>query len=194
MSAVSQTAADQPAGNRRGDRYPIADAQVSDAHYIAAHLRTADRDEIIATIGQGDVAAAIQQSLATSSCARCAMAPRSGGLAPAVIWGVTPASYLSATGVPWMVATPALETHWRAFLRRCRPELEQMSVGFRTLRNHVDARNRVAIRWLTWLGFDIEPARPYGPHKLPFHEFSIIVKPPLPDIAAPSDDQPDDHG
>ncbi len=42
---------------------------------------------------------------------------------------------------------------------------------YRVLRNHVDARNSQAIRWLGWLGFTLKPAVPYGVARLPFHPF-----------------------
>jgi hypothetical protein len=41
------------------------------------------------------------------------------------------------------------------------------------LENWVDARNRLAIRWLRWCGFEIEAPAPYGPHELPFCRFSM---------------------
>lgn len=153
------------------DRYPIADASDREARAVAGCLRAADRAEIIAATGTDDVVAVVRRSVATSRVAHCAWADG----APAVLWGVAPASWLSGTGVPWMVATPALETHWRAFLRRCRPEVAAMAAGFQVLRNHVDARNRLAVKWLEWLGFTAHAPQPFGPFGLPFHEFELMV-------------------
>lgn len=50
-----------------------------------------------------------------------------------------------------------------------------LAAPFALLTNYVDARNAVSIRWLRWLGFEIEPAAPFGIHGLPFHRFSMRV-------------------
>ena len=64
-----------------------------------------------------------------------------------------------------------IERHQRAFLRRNREYVRQMQAAFPTLRNMVDARNEVSIRWLRWLGFTIEPAIRWGAAGMPFHPF-----------------------
>jgi hypothetical protein len=46
---------------------------------------------------------------------------------------------------------------------------------FPEMRNYVDARHARSIRWLKWLGFTIEEARPMGFAGLPFHPFGMRV-------------------
>ena len=52
----------------------------------------------------------------------------------------------------------------------------QMVMHYRLLQNHVDARNTEAVRWLGWLGFEMDPALPFGPDQLPFHRFHWEVE------------------
>jgi hypothetical protein len=37
--------------------------------------------------------------------------------------------------------------------------------------NHVYAKNRMSIRWLKWLGFELGVAEPFGPSAALFHPF-----------------------
>lgn len=76
-------------------------------------------------------------------------------------------------GVPWMVTTNDVEVHARGFLQASKAILKDMLTRHATLSNYVDARNAVAIRWLEWLGFSIEPAAPTYPHGMPFHKFTL---------------------
>lgn len=92
---------------------------------------------------------------------------------PFCMVGVAPRSILGSTGVPWMVGTVALDRHAKAFLRACRPVLQEMLGRYEHLENWVDARNSRAIRWLWWMGFDVGPTEPYGWMGLPFHHFEM---------------------
>jgi hypothetical protein len=49
--------------------------------------------------------------------------------------------------------------------------LARMRAAYPQLENHVDARNRRALRWLGWLGFTIEAPAPWGVEGRPFHRF-----------------------
>ena len=84
------------------------------------------------------------------------------------MWGVCPGP---GYGVPWMLGTDEVVTYQKHFLRRNRSFVLRMHQEFDRLYNWVDARNVVAIRWLRWLGFTIEPAVSHGPLDLPFHLF-----------------------
>ena len=44
----------------------------------------------------------------------------------------------------------ALARHRLAFLRRCRDVVSRLAERYDTLWNYIDARNKVAIRWLAW--------------------------------------------
>lgn len=91
------------------------------------------------------------------------------------LFGVAPLTLIGVTGVPWMVASPAIERHQRAFLRRNRAMVDHWQKSFPILRNFVDARNTTSQRWLRWLGFEIGAPVPYGVTGLPFHPFERIA-------------------
>jgi hypothetical protein len=88
------------------------------------------------------------------------------------MFGVSQPTALSSIGNPWMLGAEDLPRHARAFLRGSRVWMQEQLNLYGTLSNFVDARNVVAIRWLRWLGFTIEEARPFGADRLPFHRFS----------------------
>jgi hypothetical protein len=90
---------------------------------------------------------------------------------PILMFGVTPASLLGGVGCPWMVGSGRLERNARVFVPACRGVVAEMNRMFPVLRNFVDERNTLAVRWLDWLGFAILPAVPFGPDRLPFHPF-----------------------
>lgn len=93
---------------------------------------------------------------------------------PVCMFGVVPSSILGNVGRPWMVGTRHLDAHPFVFLRRCRGYIREMREGFDRLENHVDARNERAIEWLTWLGFEMDPAaEKVGPFGLPFFRFGM---------------------
>lgn len=93
---------------------------------------------------------------------------------PVCMFGVVPSSILGNVGRPWMVGTKLLDEHPHVFLRRCQGCLREMREGFDTLENFVDVRNKRAIEWLVWLGFDIwMPAEKIGPYGLPFFRFGM---------------------
>jgi hypothetical protein len=135
---------------------------------VAAALRAADVAEVWATarLSPED---AVRRSLAASPLAWAGLVDER----PVCLFGAGCWSLLGEVGVPWLLGTAEIERHAAAFLRRNRAYVARMRQTFPVLRNHVDARNRVSIRWLRWLGFTIAPAQPYGPFGLPFHPFEM---------------------
>lgn len=87
------------------------------------------------------------------------------------IYGVAPKHLLSLDGMVWMLATDMLPKYSRLFLPGSRKWVSNLQGKYDYLFNYVDARNRVALRWLKWLGFKIYPAAPFGALQLPFHKF-----------------------
>lgn len=144
----------------------IRPASPDDVADLAPRLRAADRAEVWAS-HRATPFEALDCSVRWSDDARA-------GLVDGVVmclWGVVPLSLIGRVGSPWMLASDDLERHPRLFLRRCRDVVAEMQAPYRLLTNHVDARNRLSIRWLRWLGFEIGPAEPWGFDRLPFHRF-----------------------
>lgn len=140
---------------------------LGDIELISACARQADRDEMLACAGQSiaqALAAGLDQSLR-------AWVIESGDLPLAAVGDTM---HGIGVGVPWMVTTDHIVGDARGFLRGSRAVLMEMLQRHQQLVNYVDARNVVAIRWLSWLGFTIGDAVPYGVQGLPFHKFHMI--------------------
>lgn len=139
-----------------------------DIEVIAAGLRTADRDEIHATLGDADALAVLQQGAARSA---LLWTIEVGGEA-AGLFGVAPAS--EDIGVPWMLGTYALERAPKQLTKLGRIYVTLMLNKYETLVNYVDARNLKSIYWLARLGFTVhaEPEA-FGAFGMPFHRFGM---------------------
>ena len=88
------------------------------------------------------------------------------------IFGIGKATVLSDIGHPWMLSSFLVEKHMRAWARGSKIAMEYMTRDIDHLKNYVDARYTVAVRWLAWLGFEIHEAEPFGIEQLPFHAFT----------------------
>jgi hypothetical protein len=91
----------------------------------------------------------------------------------AAIAGLGVASMLGRVAVPWLVTGKPVDGHRKAFLWLTRAHLGRMRRGWDLLVNHVHADYAQAVRWLAWLGFEIAPARPFGPRGALFHQATI---------------------
>jgi hypothetical protein len=91
---------------------------------------------------------------------------------PVCVFGVAPLDILSGIGSPWLLGTGFLPRYAMTFLRMNKAYVQKMSELFPHLENYVDARNKLSIRWLKWLGFqfDAQPV-PYGIWGTPFYRF-----------------------
>lgn len=148
----------------------IARATPAHAAYVAANMRPADRDEVWAS-GRLTPDDAVMRSIAVTA---LPLAGLVDGV-PACVFGIARRSLLSDEGAPWLLGTDAIARHGRRFLRENRRVLPVLAAPFALLVNYVDVRNAVSIRWLRWLGFEIEPAAPFGIHGLTFHRFSMRI-------------------
>lgn len=135
---------------------------------VASRVRESDRDEIWAAARIGPYEAMTKGVLYSSR----AWAGIING-DTVCVFGVCPESIVSTTGTPWMIGTDLIERHQFAFVRHCRPRVREMLTMYDRLVNYVDDRNRLAIRWLRWLGFEIGSPQPYGYYGLPFRRFEM---------------------
>lgn len=141
-----------------------------DVMHIAAGLREADRQELIAARGPlVHFPDALARAVLLSS--HTWVAEDDEG--PIAIFGVAPVSLLDGVGSPWFLSTERAYDHPRALVSGGRHYLSRMRAHYPELFNYVDARNERSIRWLGRLGFTLRPAVPYGNLGLPFHKFEI---------------------
>ncbi len=75
----------------------------------------------------------------------------------AAIVGLGLGSLLGGPGVPWLLTGPACERHRKTFLVESRLQLARMRARVLPLVNFVHADYGRAQRWLSWLGFTLEP-------------------------------------
>jgi hypothetical protein len=92
---------------------------------------------------------------------------------PVAMWGVVPVSEM--VGGVWLLGTDALVKDSKTrmgFLRQARAAVDQVQEEYPVLANCVDARNKVHVRWLQWMGFTIIKEHPnYGAEGRAFLEF-----------------------
>lgn len=146
--------------------YEIVPATLTHAEELSRTMREADAREAWAA-GRLSPAEAVLTSIDASRDARAGLA--NGRVA--CIFGVGEWSVLGLLGVPWLLTSDEMPKHARRFLRGSREYLDEIRQQYRVLRNHVDARNTEAVRWLGWLGFEIDSPESFGPDQLPFHCF-----------------------
>lgn len=92
---------------------------------------------------------------------------------PVAMAGVVPISLMGGKGVPWMVATVDVESHPAKFARLSKQYVAKMLQRYSHLINFVDDRNKLAIRYLEWLGFEMYEPAPHGALALPFRRFEM---------------------
>jgi hypothetical protein len=139
----------------------------SDIEIVAANMRHADRQEAEAMAAMGPLQALTKAvALSHESCVA-----RVGG-EPICIFGLGVGSLLGGMARPWLLGTSEVEMYGVTFLRSNRPVVKGWASRF-DLENYVDARHTMSIRWLRWLGFEVDHPAPFGPFGFEFHRFSM---------------------
>jgi hypothetical protein len=82
-------------------------------------------------------------------------------------FGASPAG-APGVGVVWLLATQEIERHPVRFYRESKRMFGNVTEKYETLINWVDQHNTLSLRWLQWLGFEIEEPEPWGVLQLPF--------------------------
>lgn len=147
----------------------IRPATLEDAAELAANMRPADRLELWAT-GREDL---LEVALEGVRVSRWSMTIRVDGELACVFGLSSMGTILAPIGVPWLLGTPVATRNARALMRRPRPYIDRMRQEFPRLMNLVHTRNTQAKRWLVRMGFELQPAVPYGPHGELFHLFEV---------------------
>ncbi len=144
----------------------IVPAKPAHIRTIARRMRKADRDEVRASSGCTPQKALVF-SLRKSSVAYTVLIDGR----PEVMFGVGDLNILTGVGAPWLLGTDAVERHYVAFLRGSREWRGKLLMRYPIMRNLVDERNRVSVRWLKWLGCTLSDPVVIRGHR--FHLFEL---------------------
>lgn len=143
-------------------------ARKEDIPYIAANMRESDRVECMAS-SLLEPEAALTESFEMSETAWTGLYKGK----PEIMVGVARLSILSEIGFIWMLSTTTAEKNAFLWARFCRPAIDQMLARYDRLENYIDTRNRAALRWAKWLGFEIGEPIEYGPIRRKFHPIAL---------------------
>lgn len=152
------------------DKIEIREVQKEDIAVLVKNMREHDKQEVNAATRMG-IWNAVETSVTMSTYSKTGLVNDE----LVCMWGVCPISLLSSSGSPWMLGTDLIEKRQRVFLRRSKPWLDDIRKDYRYLENFVDARNVLSVKWLKWLGFEMDEAEPYGIHGEPFHKFTMEI-------------------
>tara|TARA_R100001369_G_scaffold86882_1_gene121808 strand:- start:327 stop:782 length:456 start_codon:yes stop_codon:yes gene_type:complete len=79
------------------------------------------------------------------------------------------------TGCPWMLGSDKIPLIKRDLLTQSVDWVKEVQQQYPLLINYVDARNKVAIKWLSHIGFSFVKLVPdFGVERIPFYEFVRI--------------------
>ena len=143
--------------------------KLKDILAVAKDMRPADLAEVQAASGRSPKEVLLQCFFEGQPC----MTICGEDDEPVGMWGVIPVGEM--LGGVWMLATNGLTksgARQLSFLRQARRYVDQMQEEYPVLANCVDARNKVHIRWLRWMGFTFIAEHPnYGAEGRMFLEF-----------------------
>lgn len=137
----------------------IVPARAAHIRSVARRMRQADRDEVAAASGKSPSEALIYSLRKSSQAWTCLIDGR-----PEMMFGVGDLNVLAGIGAPWLLGTDAIERHYLAFLRGSVGWRDQLLRRYPVMRNFVDDRNKVSMRWLRWLGFKLSDPVVVGGH------------------------------
>lgn len=143
--------------------------RLEDIPVVADTMRAEDIAEVKAQSGNTPRQALLFCFFASKPC--MTMVSRHGHLMG--MWGVVPEGEMS--GRIWMLGSQAMlddVSDRRVFLRESIKVLSRLHGQYPVLFNQVDARNKVHVRWLQWMGFTFIQEHPnYGAEGRQFLEF-----------------------
>lgn len=129
-------------------------------------IRESDRAEIEASHNQTPYEAL---SYGMRHASFCATVLYEGN--PVAMFGTVPD--MKPAGTVWLLATNDVYKMRYTFLKLSKRFVKLMMGRYPVLFNFVDARNKITIKWLEWIGAKVGPPKPYGIQGLPFHYFEF---------------------
>ena len=152
-------------------RIYVEHSSIRDARAVGRNLREADLDELSAVTREPPVDVLINGIRQSTPC--YTVKTRDGK--PCGIFGTRDSGY-PESGVVWMLGTDDITTNSRTFLRYSRGWINELHKKYRLLYNVIDARNKIHIEWLSWMGFEFIKTIPqYGIERRKFLLFNRYV-------------------
>ena len=122
--------------------------QITESSFSVEKLRAEDEQECAA--GGMSGLEAVYQSVNLSVWSSIVKSEEGETLA---YWGYAPSSFMGNSCRAWLLSTPAVEYHKRAFMEASVAYLEQLLLHYPQVYVEVDWKYTRAVRWLEWLGF-----------------------------------------
>ena len=143
------------------------EATQKDVKELSEKMREADAVEVMASSGLTPLEALTQGFELSESLAIIHKGELIGMFGVAEIEG--------DIGSPWMLGSDKIPEIKKDLLTQALDWVIETNKNYPLLVNYVDARNKVAIRWLKYLGFNFVRKVPYhGVGRVPFYEFVRI--------------------
>lgn len=145
-----------------------------DIAVVAANMRAADVAELKANSGQPPATSLLYCYMKGAPC----MSICKPDDTPIAMWGATKDA--EDVGFIWLLGTDELVQNKAIclrFLREAKSYVDELLKTYRVLWNVVDARNKVHIRWIQWMGFTFIAEHPnYGAEGRLFLEFCQVSR------------------
>ncbi len=86
---------------------------------------------------------------------------------PIAMCGITPMDKYMHTGKIWFLGTDDVDKIWKSFYKHSKLILSFLSIDYDVVENYVPVDHHKTIRWLKWIGFEVENQQYFIDH----HEF-----------------------
>ena len=150
----------------------VRSATLADVRSVAARLREADRQEVLAA---GGVDPRLVFSAQLAEGREILAAGLQDNDRAEILFGCDPMTGDPSVGIVWLVSTDTIYDHPVEFVTASRRLLQDYQERHRVLTNFIDARNERHIKWLKWMGFHmIRRVEKFGAQSLPFIEFASV--------------------
>lgn len=92
------------------------------------------------------------------------------------IEGVFGVALVPGHGVPWFVATDKFREFRITFAKESKTVVRSLLKRYEKLINFVDSRHTASIKWLRWLGFEVDEdiEHFFSDPEVPFYQFKLV--------------------
>lgn len=135
---------------------------------ISNDMRTGDVNEVWA-LGRHSPIQSLVLSVNSSQFSTIAVVNNT----PCAVFGLSTPSVLSDNGCPWLLGANSMLKHKKLILQYSKVIVLDMMNKYNYLYNYVHEDNLANIRWLKWLGFEIDDAKQHGVCGDKFHKFHM---------------------